>query len=167
MADPEIGGAILGEACHFVDLMSWMLAAEPTQVSAYTLPSAMRDPVGTNNLVASFLFADGSIGNLTYSTIGSKTSQGELVEAFQLGLGITSQNFRRLSINGQISKTTSSWLPKKGYDQQLAAFIDAIRNGTSPEVTVIDGVRASIACIRALESARSGAPRPIDLQEYL
>ena len=167
MADPGIGGAILGEACHFVDLMSWMLAAEPTQVSAYTLPSTMKDPVGANNLVASFLFADGSIGNLTYSTIGSKTSQGELVEAFQLGLGITSQNFRRLSINGQISRTTSSWLPKKGYERQLVAFIDAIRNGTSPQVTVIDGVRASIACIRALESARSGAPRSIDLQEYL
>lgn len=167
MADPEIGGAILGEACHFVDLMSWMLATEPTQVSAYTLPSGMRDPVGTNNLVASFLFADGSIGNLTYSTMGSKTSQGELVEAFQLGLGITSRNFRRLSINGRISRTSSSWLPKKGYEQQLAAFMDAIRDGTSPEVTVIDGVRASVACLRALESARSGAPRSIDLQEYL
>jgi predicted dehydrogenase/threonine dehydrogenase-like Zn-dependent dehydrogenase len=167
MADPAIGGAILGEACHFVDLMSWMLAAEPTQVSAYTLPAAMKDPVGANNLVASFLFADGSIGNLTYSTIGSKTSQGELVEAFQPGLGLTSQNFRRLSINGRISRTTSSWLPKKGYERQLVAFIDAIRHGTSPPVTVIDGVRASVACIRALESARSGAPRSIDLQEYL
>jgi predicted dehydrogenase len=167
MADPELGGAILGEACHFVDLMSWMLAAEPTQVNAYTLPATMKDPVGTNNLVASFLFSDGSIGNLTYSTIGSKTSQGELVETFQQGLGIASQNFRRLSINGKVSKTTSSWLPKKGYEQQLAAFIGAIRNGTSPEVTVIDGVRASIACIRALESAKSGAPRSIDLQEYL
>lgn len=167
MADPEIGGAILGEACHFVDLMSWMLGAEPTQVSGYTLPSSMRDPVGTNNLVACFLFADGSIGNLTYSTMGSKTSQGELVEAFQQGLGITSQNFRRLSINGQVSRKISSWSPKKGYERQFAAFIDAIRNGTSPEVTVIDGVRASIACIRALESAQSGAPRAIDLQEYL
>jgi predicted dehydrogenase/threonine dehydrogenase-like Zn-dependent dehydrogenase len=167
MADPEIGGAILGEACHFVDLMSWMLGSEPTQVSAYTLPATMKDPIGTNNLVAGFLFADGSIGNLTYSTIGSKKSQGELVEAFQQGLGITSQNFRRLSIDGRISKKTVSWLPKKGYERQLAGFIDAIRNGTSPEVTVIDGVRASIACIRALESARSGTPQPIDLQEYL
>jgi len=167
MANPEIGGAILGEACHFVDLMSWMLASEPTHVNAYTLPSTMKDPVGPNNMVASFLFADGSIGNLTYSTIGSKTSQGELVEAYQQDLGISSQNFRRLSINGRISKTTSSWLPKKGYERQLAAFIEAVRNGTSPEVTVVDGVRASIACIRALESAKLGTARTIDLQEFL
>jgi hypothetical protein len=131
------------------------------------LPSTMKDPVGPNNMVASFLFADGSIGNLTYSTIGSKTSQGELVEAYQQDLGISSQNFKRLSINGRISKTTSSWLPKKGYERQLAAFIEAVRNGTSPEVTVVDGVRASIACIRALESAKLGTPRTIDLQEFL
>jgi len=37
MADPAIGGAILGEACHFVDLMHWLLDSEPVEVSAYSL----------------------------------------------------------------------------------------------------------------------------------
>ncbi len=37
MADPAIGGAILGEACHFVDLMYWLLDSEPFSVSAYSL----------------------------------------------------------------------------------------------------------------------------------
>ena len=60
MADPAIGGAILGEACHFIDLMYWLLDAEPVSVSAYSLPTGKADPIGENNLVASFRFADGS-----------------------------------------------------------------------------------------------------------
>lgn len=167
MADPSIGGAILGEACHFVDLMSWMLDSEPVEVTAYTLPPGGKDPVGENNMVASFRFADGSLGNLTYSTMGSKTSQGELVEAYQQGLGISSENFKKLSINGTISRTKSAWLPDKGYNEQLASFVESIRTGSKPAVTVLDGVRASIGCIRALESAKQqGKPVAIDLSSY-
>ena len=62
MADPSIGGAILGEAVHFVDLMYWLLESEPISVTAYCLPTGKGDPIGENNLVASFSFADGSIG---------------------------------------------------------------------------------------------------------
>ena len=60
MADPAIGGAILGEACHFVDLMYWLLDSEPVEVFAASFPSDMKDPIGQNNLVATFSFADGS-----------------------------------------------------------------------------------------------------------
>src|SRR4029077_20738513 len=71
MADPATGGAILGEACHFVDLLYWLLDSEPTEVFAASLPAAIKEPIGQNNLVASFSFADGSIANLTYCTVGS------------------------------------------------------------------------------------------------
>ncbi len=166
MADPAFGGAILGEACHFVDLMSWMLDAEPVEVNAYSLPGGGKDPIGENNMVASFRFADGSIGNLTYSTMGSKTSGGELVEAFQQGLGMSSENFKRLTINGTLSSTKKAWFPQKGYEEQLAAFVDCIRTGKQPEVTVYDGIRATIGCIRAMESAKQGCKLPIDLSAY-
>ena len=77
MADPAIGGAILGEACHFIDLTFWLLDSEPLEVSAYSLPVGKKEPIGENNMVASFRFADGSIANLTYCTVGSRTSGGE------------------------------------------------------------------------------------------
>src|SRR5437867_3463342 len=80
MADPSIGGAIVGAACHFVDLMCWLLDSEPTSVAAFCLPTGAEDPVGENNMVASFRFADGSVGNLTYCTLGSKDAGGECVE---------------------------------------------------------------------------------------
>src|SRR5204863_9458947 len=95
MADPAIGGAILGEASHFADLLYWLLESEPVSVSAYSLPAGKKDPIGENNLAASFHFADGSVGNLTYCTVGSRTSAGERVEVFAQGIGASTENFRR------------------------------------------------------------------------
>ncbi len=167
MADPSIGGAILGEACHFVDLMYWLLESEPVSVSAYSLPTNKTEPIGQNNIVASFRFADGSIGNLTYCTVGSKKSAGERVEVFAQGLGVVTEDFRSLSLNTDVRRANSSWWAKKGYRAQLEAFLDGLRGNTSPEVTVKDGARATIVCLRMLESARLQSPRDITLEGHL
>jgi predicted dehydrogenase len=155
MADPATGGAILGEACHFADLLYWLLDSEPVSVSAYSLPAGKKEPIGENNLAASFRFADGSIGALTYCTVGSRTSGGERVEIFAQGVGAVAENFKRLTILGAMRRSRSRWFPDKGYAQQLASFLGGIRDGRQPEVTVRDGARATIACLRMLESART------------
>jgi predicted dehydrogenase len=167
MADPAIGGAILGEACHFVDLMYWMLDAEPVSVSAYSLPTGKSEPVGENNLVASFRFADGSIGNLTYCTVGSKTSGGERVEVFTEGLGMASENFKNLTVQAGMRRSRSMMFAEKGYQAQLHGFLDGIRHGKPPAVTVRDGARATLGCLRMLESAKDGTPRDIGLDALL
>jgi predicted dehydrogenase/threonine dehydrogenase-like Zn-dependent dehydrogenase len=167
MADPAIGGAILGEACHFIDLMYWLLESEPVVVAAYSLPTGQKEPIGENNLVASFRFADGSIGNLTYCTVGSKTSGGERVEVFAQGLGVTTEDFKRLSVSAGLRRTRSRWWGEKGYEAQLESFVERVRSGVAPEVNARDGARATIGCLRMLESARDLQPRVIDLDALL
>ena len=164
MADPSTGGAILGEACHFVDLMYWLLGSEPVEVSAYTLPAGKGEPIGENNLAASFRFADGSIGNLTYCTVGSRTSGGERVEAFAAGIGASADSFRTVQVKTAFSTGKRFWIPQKGYFAQMKQFIDCIRNGRGPEVGFIDGARATIGCLRMLESARDHCPKQINLE---
>jgi predicted dehydrogenase len=163
MADPAIGGAILGEACHFVDLMHWFLESEPIIVSAISLPADRKEPVGENNIVASFRFADGSIGNLTYCTVGSSTSGGERVELYAAGVGAVVEDFKRLKVNTNKRRAKSNWWPEKGYDAQMKSFLTRIQEEREPEVTVHDGVRATVACLRMLESARTLRPCAIDL----
>ena len=163
MADPAIGGAILGEACHFVDLMYWLLDAEPVSVSAWSLPTEQPHPVGQNNIVASFQFADGSIGSLTYWTVGSATSGGERVEVFGEGIGVSVEDFTRLDIRSSTKSSKSRWWPDKGYEGLIAGFVQALRDGQAPPVTVRDGSRATLGCLAMLESAREGVPRTIDL----
>jgi predicted dehydrogenase/threonine dehydrogenase-like Zn-dependent dehydrogenase len=167
MADPAIGGAILGEACHFVDLMFWLLESEPLAVSAFSLPTGKQEPIGENNLAASFRFADGSIGNLTYCTVGSRTSAGERVEVFAPGLAASTENFKRLTIQTNLRRTRSRWFAEKGYAAQLESFLTGIRKGKPPAVTVRDGARATLGCLRMLESARTLSACAIDLDSVL
>lgn len=167
MADPAIGGAILGEACHFVDLMYWLLESEPVEVTAYSLPTGKKDPIGENSVVASFRFADNSIANLTYCTVGSRTSGGERVEAFAPGTGAIAEDFKRAVIQTGVVRKNSSWFAEKGYAEQMRDFFDAIKQGRRPQVTVLDGVRSTLGCLRLMESARERAPRAIDLEGFL
>ncbi|HEX8852956.1 MAG TPA: Gfo/Idh/MocA family oxidoreductase, partial [Pyrinomonadaceae bacterium] len=167
MADPEIGGAILGEAVHFVDLMFWLLESEPVSVSAYSLPTGVKDPVGENNVAASFRFADGSIANLTYCTVGSKSSGGERVEVFAQGVGVTNEDFKRLEVRKSIRTKSSSWWGDKGYVSQFESFVRAVRAGLAPAVTVIDGARATVGCLAIMEAARTGEPCRIELDSVL
>ncbi|MEO5898235.1 MAG: bi-domain-containing oxidoreductase [Vicinamibacterales bacterium] len=163
MADPAIGGAILGEACHFVDLMYWLLDAEPVSVSAFSLPTGNVHPVGENNIVSSFRFSDGSIGNLTYCTVGSRTSGGERVEVFGEGIGVVTEDFTRLEIRGAARRSKSTWWAEKGYTDLVSSFVEAVREGNMPPVTVHDGTRATIGCLDMLASASGSEPRPIVL----
>ena len=163
MADPAIGGAILGEACHFVDLMYWLLDAEPENVAAFSLPTGKQDPIGENNMTATFRFADGSVGALTYCTVGSKTSGGERVEVYAQGIGAETEDFKRFTNKGAIRSTRKKFFAEKGYGEQLTAFFDGIRKGTPPAVNVLDGARATIGCLQMLESARTLTTVPIDL----
>src|ERR1035438_4813626 len=167
MADPSIGGAILGEACHFIDLMYWLLESEPLSVAAWSLPPGEQDSIGENNITAAFRFADGSIANLTYCTVGSKTSGGERVEVFAQGIGVVTEDFKQLSVRGGTKSDKSRFWAEKGYEAQMEAFFDSLRKGVAPTVTVVDGARSTIGCIRMLESARDGAALALELEAVL
>ena len=168
MADPKIGGAILGEACHFVDLMHWLLDSEPVSVYASSLPTDRKEPVGANNITASFRFADGSISSLTYCTVGhSKAPAREIVEIFLPGMCVTSEDFKSFSLLTGHRRSRSKRWPSKGYAEQLKAFVQSTLKGDPPAVDVKDGARATIGCLRILDSAASHAPCSIDLDEVL
>lgn len=164
MASPEIGGALVGEGCHFVDLMYWLLEAEPVSVSAFSLPRGVGEPVGENNVCASFLFADGSIASLTYCTTGNHQGGGERIEAFATGIKIVSEDFKHLEAIDSTRITRNFWFPKKGYADQMESFLQAVRNGTPCEPSAYDGVRATLCCLRTLQSAVQSEPCAINLE---
>ena len=167
MADPAIGGAILGEACHFADLFYWLLESEPTSVAAASLPRGVSEPVGENNVAATFTFADGSIANLTYCTVGTKTSGGERLEVFSPGISVVTEDFKLLQTRGSRRTTSTRWWPAKGYAEQLTGFLAAVRSGGSAAVDVVDGTRATLSCLRLLEAVRSHTAVEIDVKSFI
>ena len=108
--------------------------------------------VDDNFSATSFRFADGSIANMTYCTVGSKTWA---VNEWSIRTG-RGRNDRRLQTAHHRRRSAahhSKWFADKGYAEQMTGFIEGIRRGRAPEVTVLDGARATIGCLRMLESA--------------
>lgn len=158
-AEPAQGGVILGEGCHFIDLMHWLLESEPVSISAYGM--------GEHNIAASIKFDDGSIGNFIYTVVGSESSGGELVEVFAPGVGLTSEDFKSLSVKKKTRKNSTKMFAAKGYDDQLASFVTSIRTGAETEITVRDGIRATLGCLLMIRSAQTGEAVDFDLNEAL
>lgn len=166
-ADPKYGGAIIGEGCHFVDLIYWLLDSEPVSVAAHSLPMGQDDPIGENNIAATYRFADGSIANLTYCTVGSATSGGERVEVFAPGVAFMTEDMKRSWSKGKLVTSKARWFAEKGYRAQMEGFINDLKAGRTPAVTVLDGARATIGGLLMLESARTGQVIPFDLEKRL
>ena len=87
------GGRIIGEGCHFIDLLSYIAGSPIVSVSAMMVGEG---PVVQNDKVSiTFKFAEGSIGTLHYFSNGSKSYPKENLEIFSEGRVLRMENFRQ------------------------------------------------------------------------
>src|SRR6185437_12582733 len=92
--DPEEGGGrVLGEMCHFVDLLSFLCGSYPEVVSAKSVAS-----LGGQDVTATLEFAGGSVGTIVYACNGDRSFAKERIEVFGAGCVATLDDFRRLEL---------------------------------------------------------------------
>ncbi|CAN5458748.1 bi-domain-containing oxidoreductase [soil metagenome] len=152
--DKQIGGGrIIGEACHFVDLCMYLAGAAITSVSA----NAMNDPHALNDtVVINLRFANGSVANISYFSNGNKNLPKEYLEVFSGGVVSVMEDFKSLKNFGK-TKNETSGTQDKGHKQEVAAFMDAIKNGKPAPIPFNDLYLSTLATFKVLESiARSG-----------
>lgn len=122
------GGRIVGEACHFVDLLRYLAGAPMVEWRRATMNSATKDTV-----TLQIGFADGSIGTVHYFANGNKAFPKERVEVFAGGRILQCDNFRRLTGFGWPGFSRMNlWRQDKGQAACAQAFVDAITSGTPP-----------------------------------
>jgi predicted dehydrogenase len=124
--DPAVGGGrIIGEACHFIDLLRFLVGAPIARAEALAMDTAMGDSVSI-----SLGFADGSLGTVHYLANGSKAFPKERLEVFAAGRVLQLDNFRRLTGFGWPGfKALNLWRQDKGQRACAAAFVQALRTG--------------------------------------
>ena len=108
--EPEEGGGMLvGEMCHFIDLMQHISGETPVQVQAHALALNRSDLADHDNVTIVVRFDGGSVGTLCYSTVGDKAASKERLEVYSGGCVAVMDDFRSLEIwkNGKKSKTKS------------------------------------------------------------
>jgi predicted dehydrogenase len=151
-ADPERGGGrLLGECCHFVDWMIWALPRPPAFVTATSLHNR------EDSFAIQLRCADGSLGRIDYITCGDPSQGKERIEIHRSGRSASLEDFHRLEMfkNGRRS-VERAWLrADKGHAAEVAAFVDAARNG-DPAPTPFEDLELGLRILfAAQESIRS------------
>ena len=158
--DPERGGGrLLGEGCHFFDWLAWFLEEEPVQVWAVRAPGAAERATVTVE------FAGGSVGSLLYTCAGAPGMPKERVEIFGSGHSAVIDNFEAVKLGWPDGRWQRRRAAGKGYDEQLAAFVQALRGKAPLAVTAFDGLRATACALAALTAIRERTPQVMILEE--
>ena len=131
--DPALGGGrLVGEACHFVDLLRH-LAASPIQ--DLQLLSATDSKPCPDTFSLQLRFANGSIGTIHYFANGSKAFPKERLEVFAAGKVLRLDNYHKLQAWGLPGFRTRRRLSQdKGQVACCAAFLKAIKSGGAPPI---------------------------------
>jgi predicted dehydrogenase len=147
------GGRIVGEACHFVDLLRYFAGSPIRRWHVAAMAPGSR-PADT--LTFTLEFEDDSIGSVHYFANGEKGYPKERVEVFCGGSILRLDNFLRLEGFGWRGlRKGRLWRQDKGQREAAQAFLDAVRSGTgSPipfeelyEVTKVTFEIAASACV--------------------
>jgi predicted dehydrogenase len=142
--DAEVGGGrIIGEACHFIDLLRFLSG---TRIASQHV--TRMDTLTNDSVSLSLGFEDGSIGTVHYLANGSKAFPKERLEVFAAGRVLQLDNFRKLQGFGWPGfKKMNLWRQDKGQKACAAAFIKAIAQGGPAPIPfdeIVEVARVSI-----------------------
>lgn len=154
------GGRIIGEGCHFVDLLSYLAGATVRLVHARSLPVLAQQQ--EENIAATLEFSDGSIATLNYNAVGDAALPKEHLEVFGDGKAAVLDDFCRLTLvaNGRKSETRTS--QDKGHAAEIRQLVDALLNSAHSPVPFAESVQTTLATLAIVESCRTGAAIALD-----
>ncbi len=124
------GGRIIGEACHFIDLMRFLAGSPIVSVQVRRMGEAPGVAVTEDKASITLGFEDGSFGTILYLANGAASFPKERVEIFTAGRVLQLDNFRKLKGYGWPGFSTMNlWKQDKGQNACTAAFLQAIEKG--------------------------------------
>ncbi|MEQ8903310.1 MAG: bi-domain-containing oxidoreductase [Roseovarius sp.] len=134
--DPAVGGGrIIGEACHYIDLMRFLADAPITSVQARRMGGTDAEAVSEDKAAIMLGFADGSFGTIHYLANGGASFPKERVEVFAAGRTLQLDNFLKLrGFNWPGFKKQNLWRQDKGQTACAAAFLAAVEQGGSAPI---------------------------------
>ena len=148
---------IIGEGCHFIDLITFLVGAAPVSVTAHALPD--NGKYRMDNVSMTFTFPDGSIGVVDYLASGDKSFQKERVEVFCAGQIAVLDDYRSLTIvkDGKRSVEKLS-AQDKGWKNEMQAFARAIREGGAPPIPydqIIGVTQSTFAAVESIQNKKT------------
>lgn len=150
------GGRIIGEACHFIDLMRFLAGSKIVSVQARRMGETDAVQILEDKASITLGFEDGSFGTIFYLANGASNFPKERVEVFTAGRVLQLDNFRKLKAFGWPGfNKMNLWRQDKGQDACAAAFVESIRDGKETPIPADEIFEVARITIQVAEILRA------------
>jgi polar amino acid transport system substrate-binding protein len=166
LQDDKIGkGRIIGEVCHFIDLMSFMAGSSPIEVFASCAENGGRQYLNSDNVQILVRFGDGSSGSITYAANGGAGMPKERFEIFSGGTSFVIDDFKSAEMyrDGKRTKLYSG-SQDKGHKNEIEAFAAHFLGSddlTAEFESACAVTRSTFAVLKSLSTGRPVAIKSI------
>ena len=153
------GGRIVGEACHAIDLATYLTGSVVTRVFAESIGSQTAPQITDDQCFVTLRHANGSVSNVAYLAGGDRACPKERIEVFGGGKTAIIDDFRLAECwSGGRRKRLWRGKQDKGHTAELASFVDAIVSGKPGAIPWAEIAATSAASILAVRSLREAVP---------
>jgi len=157
------GGRIIGEACHAIDMATFLTGSPVTRVYAEAIGGSAAPSVIDDQCFITLRHANGSISNVAYLAGGDKSFSKERIEVFGGGKTAVIDDFRQADgWSGGKQKRLWKGSQDKGHTAEIVAFVKSIQQGQQPPISWEELRATSVASILAVRSLRDGIPYDVD-----
>ena len=163
-SEEEGGSRIIGEVCHFVDMMQYLTSSNPMRVYAERISGNNKTVLNSDNVVCALKFGDGSVGNIIYSASGDKSFSREQIEIFCEGKTIVIKDYKNTEFHySGKRKTFKTFNQEMGYREELQHFIDVISGKSKPKLTTDEIFNSTLTVFKINESLNKSQPISIQV----
>jgi len=159
----EGGGRIIGEVCHFIDLMQFLTGAVPEKVYAESISAGSAAIVNEDSVFITLRFSDGSAGMVAYVSEGDAALRKEHIEIFGEGKVFVIDDFLTAALFAQGKEKKETLRSQdKGQAEQARIVWAAIENGQPAPITLRELEATTRATFRIRDSLRTGQSRTMN-----
>lgn len=153
---PEQGGRIVGEGCHFIDFMQFVTGSEPIHVYAERIKDDNSGGANNDSVNITVKFADGSIGAMSYLANGAPSLPKERLEVFSDGKTAILDDFSMLELHEGRKMKKVKLGNVKGHEAEVKAFLECLTNGLPEPIPFESIYLTTLTTLKVHESIKSG-----------
>jgi predicted dehydrogenase/threonine dehydrogenase-like Zn-dependent dehydrogenase len=154
LQDIEIGGGrIIGEVCHFLDFVIWLIGSQINKVQCFSIedPNSFHDTISIN-----LQFVNGSIATIHYFSNGPKSLPKEYIEVYQSGFSGIIMDFKILELYGKSKSKQRLLNQDKGQSKMVKTFINNLIEERPSPISFEEIYQVTSISFKVLESLRNG-----------
>lgn len=148
------GGRIIGEACHYIDLCTYLSGSKVVAVCMNAL--GMNPEENTDNASILLKYENGSNAVINYFANGSKAYSKERLEVYHQERTLIMDNWRKLKGFGFSGFSSARSGQNKGHFNQFSSLVNAVKTGGEPIIPMDEIVNTTLASFAAIESLKTG-----------